>query len=180
MKRLNLLDLVYISLFAGIMAICAWIFVPAPVPFTLQTLGLFLSVGILGGKRGFFSVLLYLLLGLVGVPVFSGFTGGFSAFAGLYGGYLIGFLLASLAMWLFMHFFKGRRFALTASMIIGLLICYLTGALWFVLVHARTAGSVGLIFTLTTCVLPFILPDAIKIALAVLISKRVSKFIRQY
>ena len=64
-------DIVYIAVFAVIMAICSWISIPAAVPFTLQTFGVFIAVGILGGKRGTLSVLVFILLGAIGVPVFA-------------------------------------------------------------------------------------------------------------
>ena len=73
------------------MAVCAWISVPGPVPFTLQTMGVFLAVGLLGGRLGSLAVGAYLLLGAVGLPVFSGFSGGVASFAGPTGGYLVGF-----------------------------------------------------------------------------------------
>ena len=67
-------DLVYIAVFAVVMAVCSWISIPAQVPFTLQTFGVFMAVGVLGGKRGTMAVLVYVLLGAVGVPVFAGFS----------------------------------------------------------------------------------------------------------
>ena len=72
-------DLVYIAVFAVVMAVCSWISIPAQVPFTLQTFGVFMAVGVLGGKRGTLAVLVYVLLGAVGVPVFAGFSGGIGA-----------------------------------------------------------------------------------------------------
>lgn len=63
-------DLVYIAVFAVVMAVCSWISIPAQVPFTLQTFGVFMAVGVLGGKRGTLAVLVYVLLGAVGVPAF--------------------------------------------------------------------------------------------------------------
>ena len=76
MSRGKTYDMVYIAVFAVVMAICSWISIPATVPFTLQTFGVFLAVGVLGGKRGTLSILVYILLGAVGVPVFAGFSGG--------------------------------------------------------------------------------------------------------
>ena len=70
-------DMVYIALFTSIIIVCAFITIPFAIPFTLQTFALFTIIGILGTKRAFISVLLYLLLGAVGLPVFSGFQGGF-------------------------------------------------------------------------------------------------------
>ena len=75
MSRGKTYDMVYIAVFAVVMAICSWISIPATVPFTLQTFGVFLAVGVLGGKRGTLSILVYILLGAVGVPVFAGFSG---------------------------------------------------------------------------------------------------------
>ena len=87
MSRGKTYDMVYIAVFAVVMAICSWISIPATVPFTLQTFGVFLAVGVLGGKRGTLSILVYILLGAVGVPVFAGFSGGIGSLFGNAGGY---------------------------------------------------------------------------------------------
>ena len=84
--------MVYIAVFAVLIAICSWISIPTTVPFTLQTFAVFLAVGVLGGKRGSLSVLIYILLGAVGIPVFAGFSGGFGILLGQTGGYIVGFL----------------------------------------------------------------------------------------
>ncbi len=89
-------DMVYISIFTVIIAVCSWISVPMTVPVTLQTFGVFAAVGILGGRRGTMSVLLYILLGAVGLPVFSGFSGGIGRLTGNTGGYIVGFLFSAL------------------------------------------------------------------------------------
>lgn len=91
-------DLVYVSIFAVLIAVCSWISIPAAVPFTLQTMGVFTAVGILGGRRGSMAVLIYILLGIIGIPVFAGFTGGIGVLAGTTGGYIVGFLVSALAM----------------------------------------------------------------------------------
>lgn len=85
-------DIVFIGIFAALIAICSWISIPTTVPFTLQTMGVFTAVGLLGGKRGSLAVLVYILLGLVGLPVFAGFSGGVGVLFGTTGGYIIGFL----------------------------------------------------------------------------------------
>ena len=82
----------YIGLFAVVIAICSWISIPTVVPFTLQTFAVFLAVAILGGKRGTLSVIVYVLLGADGLPVFSGFKGGFGVLLNTTGGYIIGFI----------------------------------------------------------------------------------------
>ena len=109
--RENTRDMVYIAMFAVLIAVCSWISVPATVPFTLQTFGVFVTVGVLGGKRGSLSVLVYLLLGMIGVPVFAGFSGGIGCLLGNTGGYIIGFLFSALVMWgMEMTFGKSRLF----------------------------------------------------------------------
>ena len=76
------MDLAYTALFTVLLAVCAWITVPLTVPFTLQTFGVFAALGVLGGRRGTYAVAAYLLLGLAGLPVFSGFRGGTRGAAG--------------------------------------------------------------------------------------------------
>ncbi len=101
--RFRTLDLVYIAVFAVLMAVCAWISTPKTpisVPFTLQTFAVFAALVILGGRRGFWAVVVYLLMGLVGLPVFSGFQGGPGVLLGTTGGYIIGFIGSALVYWL--------------------------------------------------------------------------------
>ena len=87
--------MVLASLFASLTAVCAWISIPIPpISFTLQTFAVFLTLAVLGGKWGTVSILLYLLLGVVGLPVFAGFRGGISALLDATGGFLWGFLAA--------------------------------------------------------------------------------------
>ena len=86
-------DLVYIAVFAVLMAVCSWISVPTAVPFNLQTFAVFMAVGVLGGRRGTMSVALYIILGAVGVPVFAGMTGGIGILTGTTGGYIVGYFL---------------------------------------------------------------------------------------
>ena len=171
-------DMVYCAMFAVLIAVCSWISIPATVPFTLQTFGIFVTVGILGGKRGSMSVLIYLLLGAVGIPVFAGFKGGIGALLGTTGGYIIGFLFSALIMWGMEVLLGKKLWVLAVSMVLGLLACYAFGTIWFMVVYARTSGAIGLMTALGWCVFPFILPDVIKIALALVLSKRLAKLIR--
>ena len=170
-------DMAYIAMFAVVMAVCSWISIPAIpplVPFTLQTFGVFLAVGVLGGKRGSLAVLVYLLLGMVGVPVFSGFSGGIGYLLGSTGGYIVGFLLTALVMWLMEHFLGSKSWVLVLSMVVGLVVCYAFGTAWYMIVYTANTGEIGLWTALSWCVFPFIVPDLIKIALAFLISKRLA------
>lgn len=165
-------DITLVSMFTAVLAVCSWISIPWTVPLTLQTFGVFLTVSVLGGKRGTVSVLAYLLLGMVGVPVFSGFSGGIGCLFGSTGGYIIGFLFTALTMWGMEVLFGRKSFALVLSMILGLLACYFFGTAMFVTVYSINEGSIGVWTALTLCVFPYIIPDLIKIALAFFISKK--------
>ena len=170
-------DLVYIAVFAVVMAVCSWISIPAQVPFTLQTFGVFMAVGVLGGKRGSLAVLVYILLGAIGVPVFAGFSGGLGILLNNTGGYIIGFLFSALVMWAMESLWGKKPVIQILSMVVGLVVCYAMGTIWFMVVYTKTSGAVGLGTVLGWCVIPFILPDLVKIALAFVLSRRVRKFV---
>ena len=165
-------DLVYIGMFSVIIAICSWISIPTAVPFTLQTFAVFLAVGVLGGKRGTLAVFVYILLGAVGIPVFSGFKGGIGALTGVTGGYIVGFLASALFLW-GMEKLMGRKknWILALQMVAGLFLCYAIGTVWFMIVYGGNSGNMGVGTVLGMCVIPFIIPDLIKIAFAVALSK---------
>lgn len=165
-------NLTLIALFAALMAICSWISIPFAIPFTLQTFAVFLAVGLLGGRRGTIAVLVYILLGAVGAPVFSGFKGGVGVLLGNTGGYIIGFLTSALAVWVIARFFGKGTVVLAISMLVGIAVCYTFGTAWFMVVYTRANGAVPLATVLSWCVVPYIIPDLIKIALAVTLSVR--------
>ena len=169
-------DMVFISIFAVLMAICSWISIPMAVPFTLQTFGVFVAVGILGGKNGTLAVLIYIILGAIGVPVFAGFQGGIGILAGNTGGYILGFLFSALVMWAMEKFFGRKPVVQILSMILGLIVCYAIGTAWFMVVYTNHSGAVGLGTVLGWCVIPFIIPDLVKIALAFVLSRRLRKY----
>ena len=157
--------MVLCGLFAAMLAICAWLAIPAgDIAVTMQTFGVFLALGLLGGKWGTVSILIYLLLGAVGMPVFSGFQGGFGVLLGVTGGYLWGFLASGLVYWAL------ERLGKLPAMIGGLLACYACGSLWFLY---WSGGGLG--FVLLRCVVPYIIPDAMKIGLACSLSRRLHK-----
>ena len=165
-------DLTLIAVFAAVITVCAWISIPAAVPFTLQTLGIFLAVGLLGGRRGTISVGVYLLLGAVGAPVFSGFNGGIGYLLGATGGYLLGFLAMAAVMWGLTAALGDGPPAMALAMVLGLLACYALGTAWFMAVYTRTRGAVSLLSVLSSCVFPFVLPDLLKLGLALLLIRR--------
>lgn len=164
-------DLVFSALGAVLIAICSWISIPAPsgISFTLQTMGVALVCALLGGRRGTISVIIYLLLGLVGVPVFAGFSGGPGAFANVAGGYLVGFLFTALVMWGFEKLSK-KWWVLLISMIVGLFACYAFGSVWFYIFCTSQGKAVTMAYVLGICVLPFLAWDGAKIAVAMILT----------
>lgn len=171
-------NLAYIGLFVALMAVCSWISIPTTVPFTLQTFAVFVAVGLLGGKRGTIAVVVYVLLGALGLPILANFEGGLGAVLGTTGGYLVGFIFIALVMWLVTKVWGNGIVQLTVSMIIGLALCYAFGTAWFMLVYMNTTGPVGLATVLGWCVIPFIIPDLIKMVVALIVTARLKKYVK--
>lgn len=164
------------GLFTAVLAICAWISIPVgDSVITLQTFGIFLTLGLLGGKRGTITLLVYLLLGAVGAPVFSGFRGGLGALLGTTGGYIFGFMLTSLVYWLIVSF-NDTPVTRLIAMVVGLLLCYSCGSYWYM---TRYLSSDSLTFSLVLlkCVVPFLLPDAVKLSLAWILTGKLKRFV---
>ena len=159
-SKSNVLSLVYMAMFVAIITVCAQIQIPMTVPFTLQTLGIFMAAAMLGWKRGLISVAVYVLLGAIGVPVFAGFSGGIGVLGGPTGGYIIGFLFTALRV-------------LAVSMVAGLAVCYLFGTIWFMI-----AMHTDFVAALLTCVVPFLLADAAKIVVATVLVNRLDKIVK--
>lgn len=169
--------LAQIALGAVIIAVCSWISIPTVVPFTLQTFAVFFILSTLGGKRGTVSIIIYILLGAVGIPVFSGFKGGIGVLLGTTGGYIVGFILMGLVYWLFERLAGKKLPVVIISMLTGLVICYAFGTAWFMFVYAGQSGAIGVGTALGWCVLPFIIPDVAKMAAAILLSSRIRKYL---
>ncbi|MBQ6382957.1 MAG: biotin transporter BioY [Clostridia bacterium] len=165
-------DLTFISVSIALIAVCSWISVPSAIPFTLQTFAVCLIAALLGLRPGLWAVAGYILLGAVGVPVFSGFRGGPGALLGVTGGYIIGFLFTALTVG-FAADRHGRRLpVLLFSMALGILLCYVFGTAWFMLVYAKNTGPVSLGTALAWCVTPYLITDGIKLVLAALLARR--------
>lgn len=163
-------NLILCGLFTALMAICSWIAIPTTVPFTLQTFAVFLVILLLGPKYSAITVTVYILIGIVGLPVFAGFQAGAGIIAGPYGGYILGFIPECILSGIILKTRRSRT-AKMLSLILGLFVCYASGAIWFLrFFHEET-----LITLLTVCVFPFILPDLIKAWLAVILSDRLEK-----
>ena len=165
MSRFPVRRMTLCAFFAALTAVCAWTGIPlGDTVFTLQTFAVFLTLGLLGGKWGTMSILCYLLLGTVGMPVFSGFRGGVGMLLGPTGGYLWGFLLTGLCYWAMEKI--GRLPAMAA----GLLVCYSCGTAWYMV---YTGG--GLAWVALHTIVPYLIPDGCKIALALHLTKRLKR-----
>ena len=124
------------------------------------------------------AIIVYVLLGAVGVPVFAQFTSGIGILLGNTGGYIVGFIFMGLVYWLIVHFLGKKLWVKILAMVIGLAVCYSFGTVWFMIVYAQANGAVGLAMVLTWCVIPFIIPDLIKLGLALTLARRLSPVLK--
>ena len=172
---MNVRKMARCALAAALMCVCAWIAIPVgDTVFTMQTFALFLTLYLLGGKWGCAAIVVYLALGMAGLPVFTGFRGGLGVLLGATGGYIGGFLLIGAAYWLVTALGKGR-WGLWGC-ILGLVLCYAAGTLWFYFTYLK-AESISLGAVLAKCVLPYLLPDGMKLWIARLLTGRMKAFV---
>lgn len=173
-SRQSILDMVYTAMFTAIICVCSIISIDiGSVPITLQTFAVCVSAAMLGWKRGTISVVLYVLLGTAGLPVFAGFSGGIGVLTGGTGGYIIGFIFTALIVGFAADKFDRKLLPLVISMILGILVCYAFGTPWFMYVTKLDLGV-----SLGYCVIPFLPFDGIKIVLATVIVNRLSKIVK--
>ncbi len=179
------LSLTQIALCTASVVLSAMLTLPfGPVPITMQTFAIFLCGGLLGMKRGLMALVLYMILGLVGLPVFSGFRGGFSVLFEPTGGYLLGFfacVVASAVGVKYSEKFAGKskqNIFLFLSMFTGLVICYFFGTVWYMIFYIGVE-TISFFSILTVCVFPFVLPDIIKILLAMLLIRKIRPLLNQ-
>ncbi len=171
LKNSKVYSMALIALFAALTAVFSQIIIPiGPVPINLALLSVFICGGVLGWKKASLSMVIYILLGIAGVPVFSGFQGGLAKIAGPTGGYIVGYLIAAFVIGIITDKFGRKILPLICSMILGLILCYAFGTIWFVLLMNQ-----GIVASLMTCVIPFLPGDAVKIAAAVIVVKALSK-----
>lgn len=174
-RKLSVRDLCECALAVALTYVCTLITVPVfAVPFTMQTFAVWFCVFYLGGARGLFTILIYLCIGALGVPVFSGMRGGIGVLLGPTGGYLIGFLFCALVFLAF-----GRHGATLAAKIaaalFGQLLLYAFGTAWFMAVNGTPIEPGAILSVLGVCVFPFLLPDAAKAALAILLAMKLKR-----
>lgn len=166
-NKITTKELTLIGLMTAITCILGPLSIPLPfsvVPISFTNLAIYFTVFLLGWKKGTVSYLIYLLIGLVGVPVFSGFSGGVGKIAGPTGGYLAGFLLLAIISGIFIEKFRGKIYMYAIGMVLGLAITYLFGTAWLSL-------QLDLTFTegLFMGVIPYIPGDIVKIAAALIL-----------
>lgn len=172
-KKLKALDLAYVGLSAALIAVCAWIAIPLTVSITLQTMAICLVAGLFGWKRGTLSVIIYILLGMIGLPVFTGFKSGLAVITGPTGGYVLGFIFTAIIVGIATEKVGKKIWQCILFMAIGVLVCYLFGTIWFTIAYKVTFAS-----ALSTCVFPFLLPDAVKIVVASILVNRLKRFVK--
>ena len=181
-------DLVLESVCAALITICSWISLTVmEIPFTLQTFGILLVLYTIGGRRGTIAILVYILLGVIGVPVFAGFKSGPAAVMGPTGGFIIGFVIAGFVYWLtdsrWLGKYKNKASSrMLISIIEGIIfeiILYVFGVIWFIMIYTRNTGAIGLGSVLAMCVVPFIIPDIVKLLAAAAASLRLAGIVKQ-
>ena len=169
-------DMLYTALFTAILCVVAPFSISVgPIPLSFATLVIYIAAGSLNWKLSALSVMLYIALGAIGVPVFSNFEGGFYKIAGLTGGFIIGYIPLALATGFSMELAGGKLFFFISGMVIGTVLLYTLGTAWFMLQSGAT-----LTVALMGCVVPFLIGDAIKIAAACAIVPQLRRAIAHY
>lgn len=163
-NKRNIFDLTMIALMAAVLCILGPLSLPiGPIPISLATLVIYVTVVFLGMVKGTISCLLYLCIGLIGLPVFSGFSGGPGKMFGPTGGYLFGYLVLALIAGFFVDRFKESRVMYAVGMVVGTAVMYAIGTVW--LAYQMHLGPIA---AMSAGVFPFLIGDAGKIALAVI------------
>ena len=174
MNKSKSYSIVLMGLFVAIMAVCAWVSIPmVPIPITLQTMGVFITASILGAKKGTLSIIIYILLGAIGLPVFSNFTGGLGIILSPTGGFILCFIFTTIITGFILEHFKCSILTNIIAMTSGLVACYLIGTIWYC-VYA----GVDVLTSLLVCVVPFLFGDAVKIGVSAILTTKLKKHIK--
>lgn len=174
-RRSTVQNMIFISLFATLMCIGAWLHFPSAVPATMQTFVVFVALGLMGSRNTFIMLVIYVLLGALGLPVFSGFTSGFGALTGPTAGFIWGFLLGVPVFYIFERYFSRKKFLIIIGYILYILIHYIPGALWYCYFNLGTLSVEGIISSSLVTVVPFIIPDAVKLFIAMIVVKKIKR-----
>lgn len=193
-NRRAVTDVCYIGVFVAIIAVCAQIAIyVGEIPYTLQTLAVCLAAGLLGLKRGVTCVFVYVLMGIFGIPVFSGYKNFYALIGGASAGYVVGFVFTAGIVG-----FTSDRLrkigdktknktasqiiqlaVLVLSMVIGVVLCYAFGTLWFMFVYKGSVTTQNLQIALAYCVYPYVIADAVKIAVAAILVNRLKRYVKE-
>ena len=174
-RKTSTYAMVVTALMAAVTCILAPLSVPiGPVPISLTNFAIYLSLYLLGWKRGTVSYLVYVLIGMVGVPVFSGYGAGIAKLAGPTGGYLVGYLLLAFIGGMFIEKSKGNPVVSAVGLVLGDAACYVLGTAWFVFQMQCELG-----YALTVCVYPFIALDLAKIVVSCIVGALLRKRLTQ-
>ena len=168
-KRISTRSITETALLSALISVTAMISIPFPIPFTLQLFGVYFALFYLGAARGALAILIYVVIGAVGLPVFSGFTGGVGRLFDATGGFILGFLLLSAVYLLVERMLGSSRLARLLAVILSLVAFYALGSLWYAFVYN---GGEGYFSALAVTVLPFVIPDLMKILLASAVASR--------
>lgn len=180
--KINTYAYVLCALFAALTAVCTFINIPlpfTPIPINLATLSVFLAGGVLGPKYGTLSQFVYILLGAIGLPIFSNFQGGLGVLIGPTGGYLLGYVLAAFAIGLILKNTtqnttenEGKFIYLKTvfACVVGMVVYFTLGTAWFMFLTNTKLWA-----ALISCVFPFLLGDALKILAATLLMTKLRK-----
>lgn len=165
-KKVSASTIAVIGLMTAITCVLGPLSLPiGPVPISLTNLVIYFTVVLLGWKKGTISYIVYLLLGLVGLPVFAGFTAGPAKLFGPTGGYLIGFIFLAIISGLFIEKFPGKRAMYFVGMVLGTIVCYALGTAWLAYEAEMTFQA-----ALMAGVIPFIIGDIAKMVIAILVA----------
>ncbi len=170
LRKYNVASLVLVSAMTAIMCLICPIMVSlpiSPIPFSLGTLAVPFAVTLLGTKKGTICVLMYILLGAVGLPVYAGFMSGFGTLLGSTGGYIVGYIPFAVIYGFFTEKGKNRWCPTFLGLLLGTVSCYVTGCLWLAFHHALTFKEV-----LVVGVLPYLVGDIIKLIIALLLGRQ--------
>ena len=180
MRSQKIIQMAEIALMSAVLCVISPFTIPvpvSPVPLSLATFAVYLAAALLGPKKGAFSVLVYLLLGMIGLPVFSGFSSGIGVLLGPTGGYLIGYVPCALIVgWLVERKKEQNVIWNVLFMIVGTLVCYGIGTLWFMVVMK---GTYTLVQALLVCVVPYLILDTVKILAAAAVAAPMRKIVRR-
>lgn len=178
MKNKIIKEITIIAIYIALLTIFSWISIPGAIPFTLQTFMIFVIAYTLKLKSALCVVVIYLLLGIIGVPVFSSFNSGLSYFLGATGGFLIGFIpmvtIINILSLKNNNENKIKNYIYQALVsFLGLIVCYILGLVWFMFIYKAPYTLSKALFAV---VIPFIIPDTIKMIIAMIVSKRLNYY----